>query len=517
MRAVWNQHRRLFWTLACLVLGCVGYAAVPTQITQTSAVFHAPAQCLANTTTNPCTGWFQYWEDGSTVIRETPHVEVNAKLEVDFNQAVSGLKPATLHHYQFCGFGDQNVAQPGVCTGPLTGNNASGANVPGTMPNPLDLNAAVHFVTAGPTSKGTVDLGRVLSTADTDQTPISRDAGLSVLVSTNPPKALWIFADTQQSFAGLIPFSTAALGPFTPGGLAPTALNELPTPPAAPQPGRTSPAAFFPPPAPLTRLNGTRCAVPGEAYEADWVSGGAKLPGSSTLLLTYGEICVEVKPALAFTTERIALAHYDPETNRFLRIDRPFVAAPLNAGVPPRRALASPIFASDGFLYLFGSECVGSDGFACKTLGAVYVARVAANPSAWSNAASYQWWTGTAWSSSSSSAANVVPGVNPISGGVHVADYAATTGRKYAMLVQSAFGSGGFDVYEATSPTGPWTRKGSGRPPDACFAPGHDFGFGCYAIAGHPELSTPARLVFSWLSPDDRNAYPHIRVGAIDW
>ncbi len=516
MSSLAKQHRRLSWTLVCLVLGCVGYAAVPTNITQTSAIFHAPVQCLANTTANPCTAWFQYWRHGSQVVQNTQHIEANAKVDVDFNQAVSGLQPDTLYHYQLCGFGDTNVGQPGLCTGPLTGDSVSGASLPGAQPNPLDLNAAVNFVTAGPSSKGTVDLGRVLSTGDTDQNPISRDAGISVQISSSPPRALWLFADTQQGDGGLIPYSTAAAGPYTPGGLAPTALSELPTPPAAPQPGRTSPAGFFPPPAPMLRLNGTPCAQPG-SYEADWVSGGARLPGAATLLLIYGEVCVETSP-LAFTAERIALAHYDPATNRFLRIDRPFVASPLNSSVPPQRGLSSPIFSGDGFLYLFGAECIGSDGFVCKTRGAVYLARVGANPGAWSNAANYRWWTGTGWSASSASAVNVVPGVNPISGGVHVADYSATSGRKYALIVHSAFGSGGFDVFEAASLTGPWTRTGSGRPPDSCQSPpGTPFPFGCYAIAGHPELSTSARLVFSWLSPDDRNFDAHIRVGAIDW
>lgn len=39
----------------------------------------------------------------------------------------------------------------------------------------------------------------------------------------------------------------------------------------------------------------------------------------------------------------------------------------------------------------------------------------------------------------------------------------------------------------------------------------------CYALIGHPELSTSNQLVFSWFSPDDRDGYAHVRIGAVGW
>src|SRR5688500_12735220 len=117
-------HRRAVRrSLACVALiavmaaaGCTGRATAPTGITSTSATLHAMTECVADTTTNPCTGGVQYWADSSTTVLTTPRVTVNARTgPIDFNQTVTGLTPDTLYHVQFCGYGDSNVAQPGLC------------------------------------------------------------------------------------------------------------------------------------------------------------------------------------------------------------------------------------------------------------------------------------------------------------------------------------------------------------------------------------------------------------------
>ena len=488
-----SWRRGLGWLLLLGIAGCLGWATRPTAITSTGATLHAQASCTADTTNNGCAGWFQYWADGSGTILETDHLvaNINTNGYFDYAQAISGLTPNALYHYQFCGYGDSNNPQPGLCAGPQP---LSGVNAPGTLPDAGNLNAATNFRTATASTKGTFDLGRPLSTADTEDKPISRDGGISVQFSSNPPQALWIFGDTQQNHVGFIPFGTAAAGPFTPGE-APTALNELPSPPAPPQPGRTGVAPFFPQPAAMQRTNGTPCAQSG-SYQADWLAGGAQVPGSSSLLLLYGELCIETTP-LAFTEERLALAEYDPATNVFLRVDHPFVASPLSAGLPAQKALGSPIF-SGGYLYLYAGD--GTN---------FYVARVQDDAAHWSNGANFKWWTGSAWNSNSALAATILPGV----GGGHVADYSATTSKKFVLITQTGFGTGGFQAYTATSPRGPWTLGPAAQPPDACTGGG----FGCYALTGHPELSTTSLLVYSWLSPDDRDGYGHIRIGAVPW
>jgi hypothetical protein len=146
----------------------------------------------------------------------------------------------------------------------------------------------------------------------------------------------------------------------------------------------------------------------------------------------------------------------------------------------------------------------------------VFVAWVAANASAWGSSTNYQWWGAPGggpaqWTTDQSSVTSLISGVTPWS--VHVADYASTGSHHLGMIVQTQFGTGDFQVFQASSPTGPWTAGPAGRVPDACTGGG----FGCYALSGHAELSTGDRFVLSWLSPGDRDGFGHIRVGTVAW
>lgn len=140
----------------------------------------------------------------------------------------------------------------------------------------------------------------------------------------------------------------------------------------------------------------------------------------------------------------------------------------------------------------------------------ILVARVGADPGQWRDPANYRWWNGT-WTPD---AARAVPLVSvPFAGSVHVADYAAAGAHRFAMIVQTGFGDGGFQIFEADMPTGPWRPGPSARVPEEC----SPMGYGCYAISGHAELSTDERFVFSWYSPGDVSGAGHVRVGAVDW
>jgi hypothetical protein len=488
--------------LAVAAAGCEGWAAAPTDITSTGATLHAQTSCLAETTTNPCTGWFQYWPDGATSVQRTSPVlaNINTNGFVDFPQAITGLSPDTLYRAQFCGYGDRGVAQPGICTGLRDGS----ISTPGNQPDAGDFSATQNFRTAGPNTVGTADIGRPLSTADTTANAISRDAGLSAAYS--PTRSLWLFGDTgQRNGPPFLGGTTAAAGPYT-RGHAPSQLEELPTPPAAPQPGRTSPALFFPTPQGLlTPDNPPVACGTNDSYPASWPAGLARIPGTSRMLIVYAQVCVA--RGRDWPTERLTLVEYDPATNRFTSTGTPFVASPLQAGVPVAQRLGSPVFGGDGFVYFYGGD---------RETGTVFVARVPANPAAWGNAANYRWWGRPAggaaqWTADQSSITSIVSGVEPW--GIHVADYTGVGTHRLAMIVKSAFFTSDFRVYTATSPAGPWTPGPAGRIPDPC----QGGGFGCYAYSGHAELSTADRFVFSWLSPGDHGGFGHIRLGTIPW
>lgn len=490
--------------------GCTGWSTAPTDITSTSAKLHAQALCAAETSDNPCTYWFQYWAEGSTTILSTPKAVANVNTNgghVDVSQDITGLAPNTIYHSQLCGYGDRDIAQPGVCIG----QHSSTLSAPGQRPDAGDFSATQRFRTAGPGTRATVDVGRPLSSADTRDTPISRDAGFSAAYSATD--SLWIFGDTTQGPGGWFQLgTTAAVGPYA-RGQAPMGLRELPTPPAAPTPNPERPALFLPAPQGLlttvTNAQGAAevvaCESTGHGYPASWTSGMTRIPGTSTLLIVVHEVCVQDdKPT--WPTARVKLMVYDPATNRFTSEVTPFAASPLWAGVPAEQLLGSPVFGGDGFLYLYGSDVHTSR---------VVVARVPADRGAWGRAADYEWWGSPSlgppqWTPVQSSAVSVGAIATPWT--VHVADYTGAGDHKLAMIVQDVFRDGGYTVYEAASPTGPWAAVASGRVPDPC---GPDFG--CYAFTGHPELSTATDFMLSWYSPRDRGGRGHIRLGTVSW
>lgn len=514
---------RWVWLTAAGLVGCAGYAVQMNlwYITSTTATLQAMGTCSASSSTNPCTFWFQYWKDGAASATSTAHTAANYNVTGTYfpiTAAVSNLSPDTVYHYQFCGYGDTNLSAPGLCTGPFEAGGLTSVNAPGTLPDATNFSGTTTFRTAGNGTAATADIGRVVTTADTPGTPISRDSGYSVQYASNPTKVLWLFDDTKVNYSDFLSssFGTAARGSSSPG-LAPQALVELPTPPTAPPATPpTTVAQFLPTPAALVQVDGLACGTD-HTYSAQWNMGAAKEPGSSNVLIVYGETCVCYKetgcPEPAFLLERVALAEYDPIANKFLRVDHPFVASPLNAGVPKIQRINSPIFPGDGYVYFYVATC--PDNF-CQAGSKIYVARVKSSAAYWSNAANYKWWLGgTSWGASSG-AVSVISNPTPVGASVHVADYSgASQSRKYVMIEQTTFGVAQFNTYYATSPTGPWTLARTAKVPEAeCKGPPLDT---CYALKGHPELSDQNQLVFSWYSPDDRNKYGHIRLGAVSW
>ncbi|MEU4425499.1 hypothetical protein AB0F81_33165 [Actinoplanes sp. NPDC024001] len=435
-----------------LLLGCTA-SALP-RVAVTSAILHAQPGCE-----DRCTYWFEYWPAGTTEIVATPRREAGPGAG-RVSEEITGLSPDTVYRSRFCRAG---------CVGDVQ-----------------------SFRTAGDRTAATIDLGRPLSTADTTDRPILRDAGISAAWSAD--ESLWLFGDTaQRGGIEFLPGTTAAVGPYTRGSV-PTAMREVPTPPAPHRAGLPGPAPFLPTPRGLRAAAQQSCDGV-NPYPAAWPAGLARIPRTGQLLIVYAEACVFSPTRMP--TQRVTLAVYDPVTNRITASHTPFAAQPLEAGLPVTQRLGSPVFGDDGHLYLYAHD-VDS--------GEITVARVGADPAAWGDPANYRWWNG-AWQPDPALTAPIV--AVPFAGSLHVADYTGLGEHRFAMLVQTEFGSGGFRILEAPSPAGPWTPGPAGKVPDTCSGEG----YACYALNGHAELSTADRFLFSWYSPQDQ----HLRVGSVAW
>jgi hypothetical protein len=365
---------------------------------------------------------------------------------------------------------------------------------------------------------------RVLSRYETSTgRQIVRDCGFSVPLAGRADRSLWLFCDTlvttrQGKEVGppILGAGTTAEGPGT-AGRGPGVLTEVTTPavngpaadgPAPPHaPGAASgllppqarPRPFLPLPANLTLpASLLACAGP-HAYPARWVTGAAREPGSSgRVLISYADYCVSGGDA--FTPEGFGLLDYDPAGN-VLGPPTPVFTAPPGQQLPQPQVLGSPVFRG-GYLYLFGWCGPGCDR------GGVFLARTAATSAAWASGYTYQYWTGRGWSADLTHAAALTGYGEPLA--VSVADYPA--GRHGLVMIEQTSAGGGFSLWQAQAPAGPWRQIQTGRVP--CTAgqrvQAADL---CRALIGHPELSTGSELVISFFNP----GASHIQVTVDPW
>jgi len=341
---------------------------------------------------------------------------------------------------------------------------------------------------------------------------------------------LWLFCDTVDYNASgtevgaILGTDTAAEGPLVPGQV-PQDLSELPTPPArAFLPSDSPPSPFLPVPSGLVQPGSTSACVgtgysptgvygpasPG-IYPASWIDGAAREPagfGNNPLdvLLSFSNYCVDAETGninTLFTDEGFGLVSYDPLANR---LGDPVYVFDSNGGtnLPRQEQLGDPIF-FEGYLYLFAFNC-NSSAFGTCLSGVIYMARVPAVQAAWDNASDYQWWTGSGWSSNYLDAGNLVPSATPL--GISVGDY-STVGRGFLLIAETNL-VGAFQVFTAPTPVGPWTLLKTGQVPSTCS--GGEFG--CYALIGHPELSTPSELLLSYYDPA---GVGHLHLAAFPW
>lgn len=372
----------------------------------------------------------------------------------------------------------------------------------------------------------------VLSTFETRTgADVVRDCGYSQALPANPSASVWLFCDTDVysvSARGtwrrseIIDGSTAAEGPSTPGAV-PVDLRELATPGTSGKAAadRDGPAPFLPAPAGLTTASGLACDAADGAYPASWPTGVTNDAASpSDLLVSFNNYCVSISGG-ALQPDGFGLVAYDPSTNRLTGQSTVFVAPKADSfgpaqALPPEELLGSPVV-SGGYLYLFGQSC-GKIILAVCMGGAgsgIYLARVDALSSAWTNPARYQWFAGrSGWTADPANAVSVISGATPL--GVSVASYSSA--GQALVLVEQVSEVGQFIAYQADRPTGPWRRLLAGTV-DCTRGTGF-----CRAIIGHPDLSTRADLVLSYFDPgasprDHRGQQPegHVMVASFPW
>ena len=258
------------------------------------------------------------------------------------------------------------------------------------------------------------------------------------------------------------------------------------------------------------------CGGPG-AYPASWITGVTADPAAASggdLVISYDDYCV-MKEGDSLTAEGFGLVAYDPASNLLSSPDRVFGSV-AGLPLPPQQTLGSPAILG-GYLYLF-SFCTGATNGGC---GRVFLARTLAQPAYWQNPLSYQYWTGLGWSPDELAAATVIPAGPAVRGqplGISAGNYGAD-GHGLVMVEQTSL-AGGFQVWQATSPTGPWRRVRTGQVPcrpstrpstQASTQVGAD-GL-CRALIGHPELSTRRQLLISYFDPGN----DHVDVSAYQW
>jgi hypothetical protein len=342
---------------------------------------------------------------------------------------------------------------------------------------------------------------------------VPRDCGYSSPLPGKPGWSLWLFCDTAIASARgrkiehlILGTGTAAAGPYR-AGRTPSRLSELPTPPAAlTLPSAGAPQPFLPAPQGLLLPGGAPCTGPG-AYSASWISGVTRIPlsaAAANLLISYDDYCVTGN-AGSLTPEGFGLVEYDPASNLLGPSPRVFGSV-AGTQLPPQQVLGSPVFGGDGYLYLFGFCHASAPPAGCG--GRVFLARTIAQPGYWQTPLTYEYWTGSGWSSDEAAAGTLIPAGRPL--GISVGDYAADS-RGLVMVEQTSL-AGGFQVWQAGSPAGPWRRIRTGQVPCTKSAQRGTDGL-CRALIGHPELSTRSQLLISYFDPGNS----HVDVSAYPW
>jgi hypothetical protein len=202
------------------------------------------------------------------------------------------------------------------------------------------------------------------------------------------------------------------------------------------------------------------------------------VPNTSDVLITYADVCVVT--AADVRAEGWGFMEYNSTTNAIdVGPDDVFPPSPSGAALAPNLGLGSPVF-SNGQVSLFSFVCTSL--FVGCGAGQVYSATLPGTISALSDPSSY---------AVNPSVTDASTTWQPI--GIAVASYPDAPFR----MVEATAITGAYNLLTAPTAAGPWHLETTGLAPGC---QGLLSGF-CYALVGHPELSTPSQLVISYADP----------------
>jgi hypothetical protein len=321
----------------------------------------------------------------------------------------------------------------------------------------------------------------VHSSYETGTRTVSRDVGVSVALPDGHD--LWLFGDTsifQREGAG----GWKGTG-FVDGTSALEARYRRGRVPHGGDYPSGVPTRFIPVPTNvyLPDGSGRPCTNQSVAYPARWPTGLAvSASNKSEVLVSYAEVCVtrpRVGGAVPARAEGWGYMLYNWRTHR---IDRGpvdvFKPHTNGAQLGDSRIFGSPYF-DNHQLTLFASHCT-SLSVACAR-GQVWSVTVPDTIAAMDNPASYKLKRLSIDGSGK---------WEPIS--ISVGRYAGG----FRLIEMTSVG-GTYKILSASTVGAPWRLNRSGRLPGC---PTHT-GF-CYALAGHPELSTSTHIFVSYMNPD---------------
>ena len=322
---------------------------------------------------------------------------------------------------------------------------------------------------------------------------VYRDIGLSVVLPDG--HELWIFGDTnvlQHANQGwtsvnFLDGSSALEARYTRGHV--PHGSEYPT---------GTPSQFLPLPEHVYLPDGSgRACVKGisdAAFPARWPTGVMVMPHSPDVLITYAVVCVFVSPGGTPGSQNegwgYALFNWRHQFFDHGPVD---VFKPGTGGgaFPTSREFGAPVI-DHGRLTLFSSTC-SADYLGFCASGQAYSVTMPPTIAALDNPSSYQ--------------------VQPIAtdGSASWKPLSVSVGRYSTglRLIEWTTIGGTYAIFSASSVGKPWHLDHEGTLPGC---QGHN-GF-CFALNGHPELSTPTRVFVSYVDPNS-GPIGHVVISAV--